>query len=134
MKPLELPLHPHLETIFGYNGSARRVVFYWEPWADRLMYDDGNETGSANSWAYLIWAGHPSVKPHLPQVTGSLLMLERTERKLYVLSRSEALEALEGSGEAHQQSPKTPVLPLREAQRLLADFVQWLSSPSAKAA
>jgi hypothetical protein len=134
MKKLELPLHPKLETLFGYSGSAKRVVFYWEPFADKLMYDDGSENGSANSWAYLIWAGHPSVKPHLPQMAGTLLMLERAERRLYTLSRAEALEALEASRGQTVQSLPAPAAPLREAQQLLADFVLWLSTPAAKAA
>lgn len=31
MKKLELPIHPKLETIFGYPGQAPRVVFYYDP-------------------------------------------------------------------------------------------------------
>ncbi len=133
MKKLELPLHPKLETIFGYAGNAPRVVFYWEPFADKLMYDDGSESGSANSWAYLIWAGHPSVKPHLAQSGTPLLLLERKERKLYTLSRDEALEALQAPrGQLLQAMPE--VGSPKGAQQLLADFVLWLATPATKAA
>ena len=133
MKKLELPLHPKLETIFGYSGSAQRVVFFWEPFADKLMYDDGLETGSANTWAYLIWAGHPSVKPHLGQGT-PLLILERSERRLYTVSRDEAIQALNAAkGQCLQVVPSEPAQPFKEAQQLLADFVLWLSTPAAKA-
>lgn len=135
MKKLELPLHPKLETIFGYGGSAGRVVFFWEPFADKLMYDDGSETGSANTWAYLIWAGHPSVKPHLSQSSTPLLMLDRAERRLYTVSREEAIQALNDSGGRPVQTlPVEAAQPFKEAQHLLADFVLWLSTPAAKAA
>lgn len=141
MKKLDLPLHPKLETIFGYPGDAQRVVFYWEPFSDKLMYDDGLENGSANSWAYLIWAAHPSVQAHL---SGSqpMLLLERREHKLYSVSREEALEALKVSGvpdlslhvgEYAEQAEDYPdealePTPWKEAQQLLADFVIWLGA------
>lgn len=126
MKALELPLHPKLETIFGYPGSAPRVVFYWDAQADKLMYDDGQESGSANSWAYLIWAGHPSVKASLPQP--GLLLLERRERKLYALNRQEALEALAVNASPELSLYTETLEPWREAQQLLADFVIWLGN------
>ncbi|WP_297858819.1 hypothetical protein [Meiothermus sp.] len=51
MKKLELPLHPHLESIFGYTGDAPQVVFYWEPENKKLMYDDGLEGSTASARA-----------------------------------------------------------------------------------
>lgn len=143
MKKLELPLHPHLETIFGYAGDAPKVVFYWEPESDKLMYDDGLESGTANSWAYLIWAAHPSVKPLLTQGEHPILLLERHGRKLYSVSRAEALEALKVSGvpnlslhvgeytehlEDYQSEEAAETIAWKEAQQLLADFVIWLGS------
>ncbi len=143
MKKLELPLHPHLETIFGYPGDAPKVVFYWEPESDKLMYDDGFESGTANAWAYLIWAAHPSVKPLLTQSEHPILLLERRGRKLFSVSRMEALEALEVSGvpdlslhagkydehvEDYQSEEAVEAIPWKEAQQLLADFVIWLGS------
>lgn len=143
MKELELPLHPHLETIFGYAGLAPKVVFYWEPQNDKLMYDDGLESGTANSWAYMIWAAHPSVQPVLTQGEPPILLLERRGRKLYSVSRAEALEALQVVGvpnlslhlaeytEHLADDPSEEVaesIPWKEAQRLLADFVVWLGS------
>jgi len=85
MKKLELPIHPKLETIFGYPGQAPRVVFYYDPHSGQLMYDDGLESGSANTWAYLLWAAHPSVKGlvnHTAQ-SASFFLLDRRERKMY---------------------------------------------------
>ena len=155
MKKLEIPLHPKLESIFGYPGNAPKVVFYWEPQADKLMYDDGLETGSANSWAYLIWAAHPSVQSHLSNAGQPMLLLERRERKLYSVAREEALEALKGSSEGALSAPHTRYsgisdfslhgqptenygvepTPWKEAQQLLADFVIWLgANPVAKKA
>ncbi len=151
MKKLELPLYPHLETIFGYSGDAPQVVFYWEPENDKLMYDDGLESGTANAWAYLIWAAHPTVKPLLSQSEHPILLLERLKRQLYSVSRAEALEVLKVAGvpdlslhvgeytepdENYGSEEATQTLPWKEAQQLLADFVIWLgtSTGSRKAA
>jgi hypothetical protein len=136
MKKLELPLHPNLETIFGYPGSAPKVVFYWEPQSDKLMYDDGQGSGTANSWAYLIWAGHPSVQAHLPKSEQAMLLLERSERKLYSVNRQEAVAALQSAqAEATLLQPeKVSLQPWKEAQQLMADFVGWLGSGTAKKA
>jgi len=135
MKKLELPLHPNLETIFGYPGNAARVVFYWEPQSDQLMYDDGQGSGTANFWAYLIWAGHPSVQAHLPQSEQGMLLLERSERKLYSVNRQEAVVALQSAQAQRTPQPeKTSLQPWKEAQQLMADFVGWLGSSGAKKA
>lgn len=127
MKALELPLHPKLETIFGYLGNAPRVLFYWDSQSDQLMYDDGRESGTANTWAYLIWAGHPSVKANL-QNQPQLLLLERQERKLYNLNRTEALEVLASNASVELSVYNQHLEPWKEAQQLLADFVVWLGS------
>lgn len=84
MIKLEFPLHPYLETIFGYSGNARKVVFYWEPENDKLMYDDVLESGTAYPWAYLIWAAHPTVKPLLSQCEHPILLLEQRKRQPYL--------------------------------------------------
>jgi hypothetical protein len=137
MKELELPLHPHLETIFGYAGHAPRVVFYWEPKSDSLIYQDGLTSGPANSWAYLIWAAHPSVKPILAPGEHPILLLDRPGRKLYSLSRTEALEVSglphpslhRGQFAEHLKDCQSPDASTRkEAQQLLAEFVNWLAA------
>lgn len=137
MKKLELPLHLHLETIFGYSGDAAKVVFYWDPESDKLIYDDGLKSGTANSWAYLIWAAHPSVKPLLTQGEHPILLLERHSRKLYSLSRAETLEVSGVPGlslhlaerpEDYQPEGAVEAIPWKEAQQLLADLVVWLGS------
>jgi hypothetical protein len=143
MKQLELPLHPKLENIFGYSGNANKVLFYLEPEADKLCYVDGFQQGSANTWAYLLWAAHPSVKPFY---RSGMLLLDRLERRLYVVSREEAVEALSHpqtaglqihNQEANGASPTatwkeangaSPAAAWTEAQQLMADFVVWLGS------
>jgi len=143
MKKLELPLHPHLETIFGYTGDAQNVMFYWDPTSGKLIFDDGLECGPANSWAYLIWAAHPSVKPFLPQSEYTFMLLERRGRSLYSLSREEALAALEGAGlpdlsqhmgeyaektEGYQSEEAAETISGKEAQQMLANFMVWLGT------
>lgn len=136
MRPLELPLHPKFEAILGYGGNADKVVFYLEPEADKLCYADGFGLGSANTWAYLLWAAHPSVKPHY---RSGMLLLDRLERKLYVVNREEAIEALSEPREApsesntfglqlHGHHPQDSASAFTEAQQLMADFVIWLGS------
>lgn len=130
MTKLELSLHPKLEKILGYPGLAPRVVFYLDPASDTLMYDDGQTSGSGNSWAYLIWASHPSVKPHLLRLEGSLLLLDRRERRLYAATREEALAALKEGGAAWHGLERLPTSDggrnWKEAQQMLADFMSWL--------
>lgn len=155
MKKLELPIHPKLETIFGYPGQAPRVVFYYDPHSGQLMYDDGLESGSANTWAYLLWAAHPSVKGlvnHTAQ-SASFFLLDRRERKMYTLTREETLEALKaerGAWQAAQPDLLTRLAASRsehvfgasrsehvfdasrsqhvfkDAQQLMAEFLLWL--------
>lgn len=128
MKQLELELHPQFERVLGYVGHAAVVVFYWDDRSDQLMYDDGLEVATANTWAYLIWAGHGTVKPQLGWGT-SIWMLERRERKLYQLSRSEAISlftAMETPQLLAEESKE--VKPWEEAQRLLSEFVVWLNN------
>lgn len=126
MTKLELPLHPKLETIFGYCGQAPKVVFYWDNHSDQLIYDDGRSNGSGNSWAYLIWAGHPSVRPSLANHPEHLmLLLDRQERSLYAVNRQEALSVL-ASGE-ELGTPSQPINQnWKEAQQMLAEFMNWL--------
>jgi hypothetical protein len=125
MTKLEIPLHPKLETIFGYCGQAPKVVFFWDNQADQLIFDDGLGSGSGNTWAYLIWAGHPSVRPRLAGHPEHLmLLLDRQERSLYVVNRQEALAVL------HSAQPAEHPQPLhqnwKEAQQMLAEFMGWL--------
>ena len=127
MTKLELPLHPKLETIFGYCGQAPKVVFYWDNQADQLIFDDGHTNGSGNSWAYLIWAGHPSVRPSLANHPEHLLLLlDRQERSLYAVDRQEALAVLQTA--EPQQSPAVYLVGQnwKEAQQMLAEFMNWL--------
>lgn len=132
MTRLEIPLHPKLEKILGYPGLAPRVVFYFDPSSEALMYDDGQTSGSGNSWAYLIWASHPSVKPHLLRLEGSLLLLDRRERRLYTATRDEALAALREGGTAQHRLERLPDgeggRNWKEAQQMLADFMGWLGN------
>ena len=132
MKKLDLQVHDRLEHIFGYSGNKRFVVFFWEPFADKLMYEDGEESGTANSWTYLIWAGHPSVKPYLPKESGLLLTLDRERRELLMLDRSEATERLMVG-----QNPTLPFeeigpQPFKAAQQALSEFILWLSQQKAE--
>ena len=134
MKPLELTLHPKFEIIFGYNGPADRVVFYLDE-TDKLCYVDGLEQGSANTWAYLLWAAHPSVKPFYHS---GMLLLDRRLRKLYSLSREEAIQALSDPKPVdlliHKQEPKEANPTWNEAQQLMADFVVWLGNQNQRKA
>ena len=135
MRQLELPLHPKLETLFGYNGTASKVLFYLEPDTDKLCYVDGFEQGSANTWAFLLWAAHPSVKPFY---RSGMLLLDRQSRKLSVVSREEALEALSNPQSAglqiHTLADPNHTNHWTEAQQLMADFVVWLGNQSHKKA
>lgn len=124
MKQLELPIHPRLETIFGYPGQAPRVVFYYDPRSEQLMYDDGLESGSANTGAYLLWAAHPCVRGRVEPA--SFLLLDRRERKLYALNREQALQTLEAERGAWSAAQPDPVAGLRDAQQLMAEFLRWL--------
>jgi hypothetical protein len=125
MTKLELPLHPKLESIFGYCGQAPKVIFFWDNHSDQLIFDDGQGSASGNSWAYLIWAGHPSVRPSLANHPEHLiLLLDRQARSLYAVDRQEALAVLQPSEAQVQLQPKQQSW--KEAQQMLAEFMNWL--------
>lgn len=127
MKKIEVPIHPRLETIFGYPSAQRWVAFWWDDMPDQLMYSDGQESGSANSWAYLIWSGHPSTRHELSRLDNPILLLDREERVIYTASRQEALFTLHNPVPYPKEIAQPQALePWKEAQQLLADFVVWL--------
>ena len=127
MTRLELPLHPKLESIFGYCGPATKVVFFWDNQTDQLVFDDGQSNGNGNSWAYLIWAGHPSVRPSLANHPEHLmLLLDRKERSLYAVDRQEALSVLQSTEPVQSQTVYALGQNWKEAQQMLAEFMNWL--------
>jgi hypothetical protein len=98
-----------LEHAVGYTGAARFVSFYWIPGGDEAYYDDGQRAGTGNWQGYLAYVDHPAIHPLLAaydlgssdaEGTHSLI-LDRTERRLYVAQRRDAQHFLA------QQWPKT---------------------------
>jgi hypothetical protein len=106
---LAAPVPPMLEQAIGYTGEARLVSFYWIPGGDETYYDDGQRAGTGNWQGYLAYVQHPAIHPLLaPYDLGSSdregthsLILDRTERTLYVAPRRDAQRFLA------QQWPKT---------------------------
>jgi hypothetical protein len=98
-----------LEQAIGYTSEARFVSFYWIPGGDEVYYDDGQRAGTGNWQGYVAYVDHPAIHPLLAaydlgssdaEGTHSLI-LDRTERTLYVAQRREAQRFLA------QQWPKT---------------------------
>jgi hypothetical protein len=122
MRELALPVHPDLSIIFGYSGSMQSVLFYFDYNEDRLRWDDGDSSGSGNTWAWLLWRGHPSVKP---MFDGGPIILDRLNLKLYLPTREEVRQALRDPLPVDE--PKQPESNAwAKAQQLMADFVVWL--------
>ena len=97
MQRLDVSVPPMLEEALGYDGSSRWVAFYWTPWGDELVYDDGT-TSTDGSWhAWLTFKRHPCIAPHLePYRLGNSdeeakhwLLLDQETRALYVGEREE---------------------------------------------
>lgn len=135
MLKLELPVHPQLETILGYSGKAPKVLFYLEADWDKVIYSDGLDAGSANTWAFWLWQTHPSVKGKgLELADGKLLLLDRQCRELYVIDRDEAIKEM--AVQVHPSPPDPfdledlpkPGQAWEKAQQLMQDFVIWLGS------
>jgi hypothetical protein len=95
---LAVPVPPMLEQALGYTGEARFVSFYWTPGGDEADYDDGQQAGTGNWQAYLAYVQHPLIHPLLAAydlgssdgVWRHSLILDRTERTLYVATRVDA--------------------------------------------
>jgi hypothetical protein len=95
---LAAPVPPMLEQAMGYTGAARFVSFYWTPGGDEAAYDDGQQAGTGNWQGYLAYVQHPLVHPLLAAYDlGSSdteghhsLILDRTERTVYVAGRRDA--------------------------------------------
>jgi hypothetical protein len=107
-----------LERAMGYTGEARFVSFYWTPGGDEADYDDGQRAGTGNWQGYLAYVQHPLVYPVLaPYNLGSSdaegrhsLILDRTERTLYVAARADAQTFLA------QQWPKAEPVTLTQEE------------------
>lgn len=126
---LPVPVPPTLEQALGYTGHARLVSFHWEPVGDEAMYDDGVLSGDAAWPAYLSYVQHPKVEPALRAYNlGSseceardFLVLDRVERKLYVLPARQARELLHQQWLTRPDAPPT-VDSIEAVQALLENF------------
>lgn len=140
MTELDLPVYPELEKVLGYTGDAAFVAFYWTPYGDELVYDDGTFSGTATPWGFLLWVRHWTALEALhgyelgssEDEASHWLILGRRARRLYVAPVEEAQAFLR-----EQTSPLRDALadlPPEEAQRLVAEAfekaaVQFQSEP-----
>lgn len=62
---LDVPVHPALARLFGYEGGRRFAAFHWEPAGDEILYDDGIVSGDGDWSAWLLWTRHEAVWEHL---------------------------------------------------------------------
>ncbi len=90
-----VPVPPMLEQALDYpshtSTDAKFVSFYYTPFGDESMYDDGRESGTGDPYAFLEFVQHQKVWRHLTAFDfGSSdyegkhrLLLDRETRKLY---------------------------------------------------
>ncbi|MBY0459084.1 MAG: hypothetical protein K2V38_17245 [Gemmataceae bacterium] len=111
-QPVDVPLSPDLCLTFGYRGAARYVGFHWSPVGDQLVYLDGVDAGTGQSWAFLEYKRHRAVRPLLaPFDLGSserdgahVLLIDRQGHRASVTPAGKARAFLAG------QHPPPPVL------------------------
>ncbi len=103
-RPLEVPVPPMLEAALDYpaftSENARWLSFYWSPFGDEAMFDDGRTSGTGDWQGYLVFVDYPAVRSALgPEhsklgSSGSVntrrLLLDRLERKIYLVEDREA--------------------------------------------
>jgi hypothetical protein len=88
------------ERVFGYDGDARYVAFYWTPVGDEALYDDGQVSGNGNWRLYLILRyQHPELDRrynvgHSNLEADHWLLLDRETHDLVVMPRAEAQAVL----------------------------------------
>lgn len=83
---------PMLAKAIGYAGDSRFLALYWEPAGDEAAYTDGVLTADGDWIAWLTFAEHAHVAPHLAGYDlGSSecgathwLLLDREQSALYV--------------------------------------------------
>jgi len=93
--PVKLP--KTFEKALGYAGSRRYVAFYWEPYGDEAVYDDGICSGDGNWHGFLSLVDHPRLARLLStynlggseEEAGHWLLADLEERELYVGPRDE---------------------------------------------
>ena len=61
--PVKLPWS--FEAALGYLRGFRWVAFFWEPYGDEAMFDDGYCLSDGNWEGFLQFTRHPCVKPWL---------------------------------------------------------------------
>ncbi len=62
------PVPPGLERAMGYDGELRYVAFYWTPYGDEVVYDDGTQSGDGDWQVWLLYVRHPKIRPFLTQL------------------------------------------------------------------
>lgn len=83
------------EHAFGYNGDAGQVSFYWTPFGDEAMYDDGHISGDGNWQLFLdlyhtLNMGRRYNLGSSDEEADDWLLLDRAARTLAALPRDEA--------------------------------------------
>jgi hypothetical protein len=89
---LNVTVPPMLEEAIGYTGSGRFVAFYWTPYGDEVMFDDGLYSGTGEWDGFLTFIRHPAIAPALQfyhlgdsdTEAEHALVLDREARKLFV--------------------------------------------------
>ncbi len=102
------------ERAFGHPLDARYVGFYWEHAGDEVMVDDGRTSGTGEYSGFLAYVDHPKVAVHLRHcdwgssetLPREMLVLDRTEHRLYAVPVRLAQHVLMQQWEKKQPSPE----------------------------
>jgi len=117
VKPLPIPLPPDWEIVVGWTSTeARWLALCWESCGDNPWIEDGRLSMTGRAWAYLAWARHPAVAPHLAgcDIGGSdrdgteRLLIDRTGRSVYVAPVAEARWFVRGQWPVQEPSRLSP--------------------------
>lgn len=129
-QPIDLAIPPVLAQALGYHGDARFVSFRWTCLGDQVVYDDGRNSGTGQSWSFLAFKRHRAVAPFLRDA--DLGSSEEDGTQVLLIDRDENVATIAPIGEANafldaqwpEQQPLTPegeVAFRHELERLLEE-------------
>jgi hypothetical protein len=93
---LQIDTPPMPAECIGYQGRRRWIALYVE--GEDYYYDDGRMSGTASSAGWEMFIGHPHIAPRLYPHHGQMLLLDRTNHKLYCAPHARALAWLAETG------------------------------------
>jgi hypothetical protein len=127
---IDMPVPPNLSTVLGYRGDARFVGVRYTCLGDQVVFEDGQSSGTGQTWSFLAFKRHRAIDPFLRDADlGSseedgteMLLIDTQERKASIAPLHDARVFLDGQWpEQEPMTPEQEEVFRAELERLLAE-------------